>query len=47
MEDDFDSPEALSVISEFVSFLKHRTDTYSVSRARIVLNEFFLVLGLV
>jgi len=46
MEDDFDSPEALSVISEFVSFLKHRTDSYSVSRARLVLKEFFLVLGL-
>jgi len=46
MEDDFDSPEALRVISEFVSFLKHRTNSYSVSRARLVLKEFFLVLGL-
>lgn len=46
MEDDFDSPKALGVISEFVSFLKHKTYSYSELRARRVLKEFFLVLGL-
>ena len=46
MEDDFDSPKALSVIFEFVSFLKHEPESYPVLRASRVLKEFFLVLGL-